>query len=177
MSVEDVLKEASTLGQDFVFEDEEEGDVWQHEQRLAREPPQDNAEQPKVKAALDPDQTDILSAYSSEQGFREVSVLQLKQQLDVDAERPFVLDVRTAWEYTRGHIPGAVNISLDDLSSKVKAGELDAARQRTVAVVCAAGIRSAQAAVRLHKVFGFQNVVNVKGGTTEWVKSGFEIDV
>lgn len=103
-----------------------------------------------MKAALDPDQTDILSAYSSEQGFspsnacyctshcccaapahaepafacagfREVSVLQLKQQLDVDAERPFVLDVRTAWEYTRGHIPGAVNISLDDLSSKVRA--------------------------------------------------------
>lgn len=23
-----------------MFEDEEEGDVWQHEQRLAREPPQ-----------------------------------------------------------------------------------------------------------------------------------------
>ena len=54
----------------------------------------------------------------------------------------------------------------------MKAGELDEFRDRTVAVVCAAGVRSAQAVVRLHKVFGFQDVVNVKGGTTEWIKAG-----
>lgn len=61
--------------------------------------------------------------------------------------------------------------------SQVKSGELDGVREKTVAVICAAGVRSAQAAVRLHKVFGFQDVVNVKGGTTEWIKAGYTVDL
>ena len=43
-------------------------------------------------------------------------------QADVEAvlaapedRRPFLLDVRTAEEYAGGHIPGAVNIPVDDL--------------------------------------------------------------
>ena len=118
-------------------------------------------QEPQVKRALDPEQRDILSAYSSEQGeqckghsvseqphlresllhheyttsllvkslqlpgqvhyagFQEMTVDQLKQQLDIGADQLFVLDVRSAWEFSRGRVPGATNISMDDLSSKV----------------------------------------------------------
>lgn len=65
-------------------------------------------------------------------------------QADIDtvlatpaAERPFLLDVRTAQEYASGHIPGAVNIPVDDLRSRM--AELP--RDRTIAVYCQVGQR------------------------------------
>ena len=55
-------------------------------------------------------------------------------QVDVEAvlaapadEQPFLLDVRTPQEFASGHIPGAVNIPVDDLRSRL--GELP--RDRT----------------------------------------------
>lgn len=65
-------------------------------------------------------------------------------------------------------IPSAVNIPLDLLSDVVRAGQLDPYHSGSVAVVCASGQRSAQATVRLSKVFGFKNVVNVTGGMAAW---------
>lgn len=57
---------------------------------------------------------------------------------------PAVLDVRTRAEYARGRVPGALNVPLDELSDAVRAGRLDAMRTRPLAVICQAGIRSAQ---------------------------------
>jgi rhodanese-related sulfurtransferase len=51
--------------------------------------------------------------------------------------RPFVLDVRTAREFETGHIPGAVNLPLDELRSRL--GELP--RESPVAVYCQVGQR------------------------------------
>jgi rhodanese-related sulfurtransferase len=65
-------------------------------------------------------------------------------------------------------IPSAVNIPLDMLSDAVRAGQLDPYHASTIAVVCASGQRSAQATVRLSKVFGFKNVSNVSGGMAAW---------
>lgn len=53
---------------------------------------------------------------------------------------------------------------------------MDSVKQKTVAVICASGGRSAQATVRLSRVFGFPDVVNVVGGTSEWISSGFPIE-
>ena len=65
----------------------------------------------------------------------------------------------------------------DDHGVQVRQGKLDAARQQQqLAVVCAAGIRSAQAAVRLSRVFKFPGVVNVAGGMNEWTQKGFPVD-
>lgn len=65
-------------------------------------------------------------------------------------------------------IPTAVNVPLDMLSDAVRAGQLDPYHSSSIAVVCASGQRSAQATVRLSKVFGFSNVVNVTGGMSAW---------
>ena len=65
-------------------------------------------------------------------------------QVDVEAvlaapaaERPFLLDVRTPQEFASGHIPGAVNIPVDDLRSRL--GELP--RDRKIAAYCQVGQR------------------------------------
>ncbi len=62
-----------------------------------------------------------------------------------------------------GHAKHAVNIPLDQLSKAVQDGDL---KQQSVPLlcICQAGRRSAQAVVKLTKVHGFQDVVNVKGG-------------
>lgn len=57
---------------------------------------------------------------------------------------------------------------LDQLSEAVRGGQLDDFILGSIAVVCASGQRSAQATVRLSKVFGFQNVSNVAGGMAAW---------
>ena len=89
-----------------------------------------------------------------------------------------VLDVRTQQEFNIGHVPGALNIPLDSLSDAVRMGSLDNLKelQRTICVICASGGRSAQATVRLSRVFGFPDVVNVAGGTSEWINAGFPIE-
>jgi NADPH-dependent 2,4-dienoyl-CoA reductase/sulfur reductase-like enzyme/rhodanese-related sulfurtransferase len=86
-------------------------------------------------------------------------------QLDVEAvvaalagESPFLLDVRTPQEYADGHIPGAVNIPVDDLRPRL--GELP--RDREIAVYCQAGQRGYLATCILRQA-GFV-AANVGGG-------------
>ena len=86
-------------------------------------------------------------------------------QVDVEAvlaapaaERPFLLDVRTPQEFASGHIPGAVNIPVDDLRSRL--GELP--RDRKIAAYCQVGQRG-YLATRILLQAGF-SAVNVGGG-------------
>jgi rhodanese-related sulfurtransferase len=86
-------------------------------------------------------------------------------QVDVEAvlaappgESLYLVDVRTPQEYAEGHIPGAVNLSVDDLRPRL--GELP--RDRQIAVYCQVGQRG-YLATRILKQAGFQ-VTNVGGG-------------
>jgi rhodanese-related sulfurtransferase len=71
---------------------------------------------------------------------------------------PFVLDVRTPQEYAAGHIPGAVNVPVDELRSRL--GELP--RDREIAVYCQVGQRG-YLATRILRQSGFA-AANVGGG-------------
>jgi NADPH-dependent 2,4-dienoyl-CoA reductase/sulfur reductase-like enzyme len=50
---------------------------------------------------------------------------------------PFLLDVRTTEEFTKGHIPGALNIPVDELRKRLS----DVPRDRDIAVYCQVGQR------------------------------------
>jgi rhodanese-related sulfurtransferase len=86
-------------------------------------------------------------------------------QVDVEAvlaapatERPFLLDVRTPQEFASGHIPGAVNIPVDDLRTRL--GELPC--DRKIAAYCQVGQRG-YLATRILLQAGL-SAVNVGGG-------------
>jgi len=86
-------------------------------------------------------------------------------QVDVEAvlaapagKRPFLLDVRTLQEFDGGHIPGAVNIPVDDLRSRL--GELP--RDREIASYCQVGQRG-YLATRIMLQAGL-SAVNIGGG-------------
>ncbi|MFD2707244.1 sulfurtransferase TusA family protein [Salibacterium lacus] len=74
-----------------------------------------------------------------------------------------VLDVREPAEYGFAHIPEAVSIPLGELEDRMK--ELDVSH--TIHVVCRTGRRSSMAAHMLQRN-GFDHVVNVKPGMSQW---------
>lgn len=73
------------------------------------------------------------------------------------------VDVRTPEEYSNGHAARAINIPLDTLTAKLDTLE----KNEPVYLICQTGNRSKKAAVML-KDAGFNNVLNVTGGTTAW---------
>ena len=74
------------------------------------------------------------------------------------ATRPFLLDVRTPQEYAAGHIPGAVNIPVDDLRSRLN----ELPRDGKIAAYCQVGQRG-YLATRILLQAGFA-AANVSGG-------------
>jgi CRP-like cAMP-binding protein len=73
-----------------------------------------------------------------------------------------LLDVRLKYEHDEEHIPGSINIPLDELRRRY--GELD--RSQKYYVYCLVGARSATAAFLLRSQ-GF-NAYSIKGGMLEW---------
>lgn len=81
----------------------------------------------------------------------------------VDSTDRFLVDVRTAGEHRRGHIPGSVNLSVDELRDRHQELPRDASgRPRPIAVYCQVGQRGHTAA-RLLTQLGY-DVVNLDGG-------------
>lgn len=82
-----------------------------------------------------------------------------------DADKPVLLDVREDWEYALCHVDGAVHIPLALLPQRYA----ELSQDKTLAVMCHHGGRSARAVVFLHQQ-GFANAVNVVGGIHAWAQ-------
>jgi uncharacterized membrane protein YdjX (TVP38/TMEM64 family)/rhodanese-related sulfurtransferase len=101
----------------------------------------------------------------------KMEVAELKEQ----AAELLILDVRSEAEFVgaQGHIPGAVNIPLEQLAQRI--AELDGYRERPIAIVCRTDVRSAKAASLLGKQ-GFAELHVVRNGMTGWNEAGFEVE-
>ncbi|MFI9366574.1 rhodanese-like domain-containing protein [Kitasatospora sp. NPDC053057] len=84
-----------------------------------------------------------------------------------------LIDVRSPGEYAGGHIPGALNIPLDQLDRALPALRAAAGRN-DLAVVCAAGQRAQSACEQLAEA-GITALV-VTGGTNAWTGAGHAVD-
>lgn len=87
---------------------------------------------------------------------------ELKLALDDPKSGVVLFDVRTPEEYAEGHIPGARNIPVQDLGSRM--GEVP--KTGRVVVYCRSGNRSGRAQAMLEAA-GYQDVVNF-GAVGEW---------
>ena len=74
-----------------------------------------------------------------------------------------VVDVRTTGEYQLGHIPGSVNVPVDELQSTAASWN----KAGSYVVYCASGSRSADAQ-NIMKSMGFTNVADLTGGIATW---------
>ncbi len=83
-----------------------------------------------------------------------------------------VLDVRTPGEYAAGHLPGALNIPLDQISRALPAVR-HAADRGDILVVCASGARS-DSACRTLAEHGI-DTATLAGGTGAWAAAGHDL--
>lgn len=84
-----------------------------------------------------------------------------------------ILDVREPAHYASGHVPGAVNIPLDDLGRRL--GDLPEDREAPIVTVCGTG-RLSIAAMLVLKSHGYRSVRNLRGGTDRWVAEGLGVE-
>jgi rhodanese-related sulfurtransferase len=76
-----------------------------------------------------------------------------------------IIDIRAVAEYKNGHIKGAKNVPLSQLTSKIE-GFADY-RNKPVLLYCNSGNTTSKA-IRLLKKAGFENINNLEGGIMAW---------
>jgi len=102
---------------------------------------------------------------------RSVTVHELKAAIDAgELADGDLVDVREAWEYAQGRVPGARLAPLMTVPGLVPELPTD----RPLYLVCATGNRSGQAAEYLSQ-FGI-DAVNVEGGTADWARTGYPVE-
>jgi molybdopterin/thiamine biosynthesis adenylyltransferase/rhodanese-related sulfurtransferase len=113
-----------------------------------------------------PSYRDLLAHVKTE--IDEVDATRARELLDAP-EPPLFVDVRESDEWDEGHVPGAVHLARGFLESRIEAAAPDHAQP--IVVYCAGGSRSAFAAKSLQEL-GYENVVSLAGGYTDWKRNG-----
>lgn len=103
---------------------------------------------------------------------KNISVLDLSKKLGSDAS-PFVLDVRSPFEYKSGHIPCSINIPF--WAIPFKCSKIAVNQDKPVVVTCANGPRAKVAKFFL-KLAGFQHVVYLDGHMAAWKNSHLPLE-
>ncbi len=96
------------------------------------------------------------------------------KQLAALGDRGNIIDVRTPVEFREVHAESARNIPLDTLDPDGLQSEMSELAEQTLYVICKSGARGAKAQRRLMEA-GCTNVINVEGGTDEWVAAGLPV--
>lgn len=112
------------------------------------------------------------------QTVREVTVQEAQRILEQGDH--LVLDVREPDEYLYGRLPGATNVPRGWLEVKAdlvhpKKDPILQDRSQKILCYCGGGYRSALAAKTLQEM-GFENVVSMRGGWSEWISERLPIE-
>ena len=91
------------------------------------------------------------------------------KQWQAEGRRVQLVDVRSVTEFATAHLPGAVNIPLEQI--EVRLSDLDP--KATLVLVCQAGIRSQMAQNQL-AVSGNASLF-IEGGTEAWLRAGYPV--
>ncbi|KOP71319.1 hypothetical protein AMS60_23145 [Bacillus sp. FJAT-21945] len=84
----------------------------------------------------------------------------IEQNSTTEKNRVLIIDVRSAEEYEAGHIPHAINISIDEIESRLD--EIEDYKDKPIILYCNTGNRSGKAAEILANN-GFTDVTNAQG--------------
>jgi len=81
------------------------------------------------------------------------------------------VDVRSASEYATGHVPGAINIPMEQIEARLG----DLSPDCPIVLICQSGARARLTAARLQPCR--TDVTVLDGGTSAWVSAGFPVVV
>jgi rhodanese-related sulfurtransferase len=106
-------------------------------------------------------------------GGSQVSAVQLPQF--INHENAVVVDVCEAEEFSRGHIPNAINIPLKELTNQLGQLEKFKTKERPIVLSCQSGQRAGRAATLLRKN-EFKRVYVLGGGLAAWEKENLPLE-
>ncbi len=97
-----------------------------------------------------------------------VDALELKDRL-ARGERFQLMDVRSLQEYAEGHIPGAMNVPMEQAEARLE----DLNAQDPVVLICQSGRRAGMTCTLLksHR----NDLIVLDGGTKAWIDAGFSV--
>ncbi len=109
-----------------------------------------------------------MAAFGRERAtYRTISAAEAKSIMESDSSL-LILDVRSNVEYESSHLKDAVNVPLQNLTSRLVEFDKNAA----ILVYCGSGQRSSQACTILVER-GFTKVFNIQGGIAAWREAGY----
>jgi len=97
---------------------------------------------------------------------RSISVSELRNKAPLEVQ---LVDVRTPSEFAVGHIPGAVNIPMDQIEARLR----DLCPNYPLVLICQAGTRARITADRLSD--REREIAVLEGGTKAWIQSGLPV--
>ena len=103
----------------------------------------------------------------------EVDAVRARELLTAD-DPPLLVDVRELDEWAEGRIPGAIHVPRGNLESRIENAAPD--KSQPIVLYCAGGNRSVFAAKTLEEL-GYENVVSLAGGYTDWKRNGFDTEL
>lgn len=104
---------------------------------------------------------------------QQITVAELKELVETRPDLQLI-DVRRLPEYESGHAPRAISSPLAKLRDSLPHLHLKPNAQ--TAVICAGGYRSS-AGTSILQQLGFNNLLNVTGGTKAWISAGYEVEL
>jgi len=83
------------------------------------------------------------------------------------------IDVRSAGEYSKGHVPGAINIPHDNISNQLE--QIKHLKDKPVLLYCRSGRRADMAETTLSEL-GFSQLYHLQGDMMEWDKNQLPVE-
>ena len=103
----------------------------------------------------------------------EINIISESDFVEIQGSDYTLIDVRTQDEFDLGHIDSAIN--LDFYSDTFKNDILSLPKNETIVLYCRTNNRSGKTATILQEN-GYRHILVIKGGITEWVKNGNDIN-
>lgn len=106
----------------------------------------------------------MMTACSNGKGYTSVSVDEFAKVIADNQVQ--LIDTRTEAEFNEGHIPGAINIDVNESDFETKVGQkID--KTRPIALYCRGGRRSKIAAERI-VALGYDDIIELNTGFLSW---------
>jgi phage shock protein E len=109
---------------------------------------------------------------ASQDGYSEVPQDTLLKYLEEDRDM-CIMDVRSLREYEQGHVPKAIHMDYQKISTHTE--DLEPYKRKDIIVYCEHGMRSRMALTVLQRA-GFTRVYHLEGDMVEWKRAGQSLE-
>ena len=99
---------------------------------------------------------------------------------DVPEDIPYMIDVRSAGEFSAVHAQGAMNIpynrcTVENVQEQLTQGDSELELNSDIYVMCEVGTRAKMACEKLSSAAFSEHLLVVEGGTKAWIAAGREV--